>query len=69
MKEVKLYQCEICGTKYGEKQKAKDCEMCHKIPKEISECRYLSKKQNEEGHPKRITVKFTDGTEADYHRG
>lgn len=25
MKELKLYQCEICGTKYADKSKAKWC--------------------------------------------
>ena len=29
MKEVKLYQCEVCGTRYADKLKAKECEKYH----------------------------------------
>ena len=68
MKELKLYQCEICGTKYVSKIFAEDCEKSHKIPKEISGCRYLSQKQNQSGYPQKISVVFDDGKTIDYHR-
>lgn len=40
MKEIKLYQCEICGTKYAEKLKAKECEKYHAKDLIISDCKY-----------------------------
>ena len=29
MKELKLYQCELCGTKYTDRNEAKKCEKYH----------------------------------------
>lgn len=29
MKEIKMYQCEICGEAYNDEQKARDCENSH----------------------------------------
>lgn len=68
MKELKLYQCEICETQYASKIIAEDCEKSHKVPKKISGCRYLSQKQNESGYPQKISVIFDDGKTVDYHR-
>lgn len=30
MKELKLYQCEICGTQYKSKTECEKCEKSHK---------------------------------------
>lgn len=68
MKELKLYQCEICGTQYASKIFAEDCEKSHKMPKKISGCKYLSQKQNMSGYPQKISVIFDDGKTIDYHR-
>ena len=47
MKEMKKYQCEICGTEYADKAKAVHCEQNHKTitikkifyhPFEMSNC-------------------------------
>lgn len=40
MKELKLYQCEVCGTQYADKLKAKECEKYHATNLEISDCKY-----------------------------
>ena len=40
MKEIKLYQCDVCGTKYAEKLKAKECEKYHAKELVISDCKY-----------------------------
>lgn len=29
MKEIKTYQCEICGTQYADKNNAEECEKLH----------------------------------------
>lgn len=68
MKELKLYQCERCGTQYSSRIMAEECERSHKVPIKISGCRYLSLKQNQPGYPQKISVVFDDGKTIDYHR-
>ena len=37
MKELKMYQCEVCGTQFADKKKAEECEHKHrKVIKMIS---------------------------------
>ena len=60
MKEIKLYQCEICGTKYAEKLKAKECEKYHAKDLEITTRDYRG--MNEGGGNYRFLCKgFTKG--------
>ncbi len=69
MKELHLYQCEVCGTQYVEKQKAKNCEMSHKKPLKVSGTRYNSMNQgSSDGYPVKVTVTFEDGACVDYRR-
>jgi len=68
LRELKLYQCEICGTQYADKINAKTCEESHKIPKKILGCKYLSYKQNQLGYPQKISIVFEDGKVVEYHR-
>lgn len=65
MKEIKLYQCEICGTKYAEKLKAKECEKYHAKDLVISDCKYHG--MNVCGSfPVKIRVKAKNGEERMY---
>lgn len=65
MKEPKLYQCEICGTKYAEKLKAKECEKYHAKDLVISDCKYHG--MNVGGSfPVKIFVKSKSGEERMY---
>lgn len=68
MKELKLFQCEICGTQYASRIFAENCEESHKVPMKISGCKYLSQKQNQSGYPQKISIIFDDGKTIDYHR-
>lgn len=68
MKEIKHYVCEVCGTEYNEKLKAQKCEKGHKKPIRMSDCRYLSIKDNEKGYPISIKIVMEDGTEQIYKR-
>ena len=69
MKEVKLYQCEICGTQYKEKLKAKDCEASHIKPVKISGMKFNSMNCGSgDGLPVKITVTFENGACVDYRR-
>ena len=66
MKETKLYECEICGTRYADRCACETCEGTHKKPKKITGARYLPYKQNKGGYPQTITVEFEDGKRIAY---
>lgn len=54
MKELKLYQCEICGTKYTNKEEAQECEQGHKKNLRITTREYSE--NDEYGFPEFIVV-------------
>ena len=68
MKELKLFVCETCGTRYNDKRTCKECEDSHVKPKQISGARYVAFKNNKAGYPCRILVEFEDGEILEYSR-
>ena len=58
MKEIKLYECEICHTRYADRQKAMDCEKSHVGEPKIIESCYST--QNPK-YPCKLVVEFKDG--------
>lgn len=68
MKEINLYQCEICGTQYASSKAAQDCEKSHKTIESIESAKYRSLKSNPDGYPDKITVVFSDNKQVTYHR-
>ena len=66
MKELKLYQCEICFTQYSSERAAIDCEQSHRKIVKVKESKYRSQKSNLRGYPDRITVEFDNGREVIY---
>lgn len=42
MKPIQLYQCEICGIQYKDKDTAINCEMSHVLPVKIVGYKYLT---------------------------
>ena len=69
MKELKLYQCEICNTQYASKQYAEECEKSHKIIKAVVPLKYRSLKSNPEGYPDSVKIIFDNDEEIRYIRG
>lgn len=65
MKELKLYQCEICGTNYNDKKKATDCEKSHKPWAYIIDNRYKANSK----YPETFTIVFADNHKIIYYRG
>ena len=63
MKELKLYECEICHTRYEERQKAEDCEKSHVGEPKIIESYYTSPNNK---YPCKLDVEFNDGTVITY---
>ena len=61
MKELKLYQCEICGTQYKDKEMAEECEQFHSIPKKVEAIKYRSIKCNFK-YPDYVNIAFNDGS-------
>jgi hypothetical protein len=68
MKELKLYQCELCGTQYASEKFAKDCEESHRIIKEAKPYKYRSLKSNPDGFPDSVIVEFDNGRQIIYKR-
>lgn len=62
MKELKLYQCEVCGTEYSDESKAKECEKYHATGLRISGHKY----DRIGRFPVKIWVKSKDGEERMY---
>ena len=58
MKELKLYECEVCHTRYADRQKAMDCEKSHVGEPKIIESCYST--QNPK-YPCKLVVEFKDG--------
>ena len=68
MKEIKLYQCEVCGTKYADKNEAKKCEKYHVKDFEIARCDYRGMNESAGAFPTKIWVRSKDGAEVMYRR-
>ena len=66
MTEIKLYQCDICGTRYTNEKIAKECENNHVTKLEIVDCIHWKKASREDGFPGEITVEAADGRERNY---
>lgn len=70
MKEIKLYCCEICRTKYDDEEKAKACEKSHKIPAMCEGKSWKALNEPEsvivKGFPEFVIVEFKDGSQAEY---
>lgn len=61
MKELKLYQCEICNTQYKSLEMAEQCEQFHNIPKRVEAAKYRSINGNGK-YPDYVNVTFNDGS-------
>ena len=57
MKELKLYQCEICGTQYKSKTECEKCEKSHKKGLKMTYMKFLPYKNSEDGFPTAIVMK------------
>ena len=68
MKEVKLYTCEYCDTKYSDKNDAIRCETAHKTCVRILNESYLPIKADGSGYPQRIEVIMSNGKSVQYER-
>ena len=72
MKNISLYQCEVCGAQYKFSEDAKACERFHVSPRchnTILSARYQP--YHEEGaskYPSSITVIMDDGGHITYKR-
>lgn len=69
MKKVENYICEICGTMYNSNFECGKCEGSHKKPVEITKTTYHPVTMDRSGHPKKIIVKFDDGSIEEYGKG
>ena len=58
MKELKLYQCELCGRQFKTAEKAQECEREHKKNLRVIEKKYSVNEVC--GFPKFITVASED---------
>lgn len=66
MKEFKLYECEICHTRYADRQRAKDCEKSHVGEPKIIESCYSAQKAQNHKYPCKLVVEFKDGKRITY---
>lgn len=65
MKEIKLYRCEICGTQYNDKEKAKKCEKSHITDFKVTDMKFKPYTVDESGFPIKIEITTPDGQRAD----
>lgn len=66
MKELKLYQCELCGTQYKDKKEAQECEKNHVKDFEIVKRAYREPNGKLYRFPVKIWAKSKDGEERMY---
>lgn len=69
MKELKLYQCEVCGTTFKDEKKAKECEHTHRKVIKIISAKYRPYTSSKDGIPDNVIVEFDDGNKIRYVRG
>lgn len=63
MKEVPMYQCEICGALFATREQASECEREHVSPVEIVKVRYT---MPDTSVPSNIDVRMSDGSLVKY---
>ena len=68
MKELKLYQCEICNTQYKSKIDAMECERSHVKPICFDDFKFLSCSQSQDGLPEWIEMVFPNGERKRYYK-
>ena len=68
MKEIKHYICEICGTEFNDRSKAKKCESGHISCKKIVNERFYPVTADASMLPIEITVEMSDGKLVTYKR-
>lgn len=71
MIKKEVYQCEVCGTQYRDKDECRKCEEFHaRIPasmeQNIFDTRYEPTNQNGSPFPFYLTIAFKDGRKAQY---
>lgn len=69
MKELKMYQCEVCGTQFADKKKAEECEHKHRKVIKMISAKYRPYTSAKDGIPDNIIVEFDDGNKIRYVRG
>ena len=69
MKELKMYQCEVCGTQFADKKKAEECEHKHRKVIKMISAKYRPYTSAKDGIPDNIIVEFDDGKKIRYVRG
>jgi len=68
MKEVRLYECGICKSRFTDMKKAEECETNHKVPKKVTGVKWHPITVMKDGRPEKVEVIFHDGSKAIYHR-
>lgn len=69
MKELTLYQCDICGTNYQTETKCLECEAFHVAVDSVLRYKYNAKNMGPESkYPHIVVVKMADGKELVFKR-
>lgn len=69
MRQLTQYQCEVCGTMYGEVEKCEACENSHVAVDHIQSYRYIPVNQGANSkYPVSVSLLMEDGTIGVYKR-
>lgn len=68
MNEIKLYQCEFCGTQYHQAFLCANCEKRHRKPIGVEAGKYVAVANDNTGMPVTVKVTMQDGSLAIYKR-
>lgn len=68
MNEIKLYQCEFCGTQYNQAFLCKNCEEKHRKPIGVEAGKYVAVANDTTGAPVTVKVTMHDGSILTYKR-
>ena len=69
MKEINLYQCEVCGTNYADEEKALECEAFHIAVGNVIQYKYNAKGMGPESkYPHAVVVRMEDGKDLVFKR-
>lgn len=68
MKKLELFQCEVCGTQFKNKDDCSRCEKGHVKELWIVKSRYLPYTQDKSGMPTTITLMGRDGSHYTYKK-
>ena len=68
MKQISIFECEYCHTRFNDKEVAEMCENGHKKPVKVKLAKYTPITSDRLGYPMIVKLEMSDGQIIEYKR-